>query len=367
MPAAPLTVDELRADVADGSIDTVVLAIVDMQGRLQGKRLRRGVLPRRGARARHRGLQLPARRRRRDEHRRRLRDLVVGARLRRPGHGAGLRHAAADAVAAGHRAAAGRRAVARRHAGRRVAAPDPAAPARPARRARLEGVWSAPSSSSSSSTTATSRPGPSAITTWRRPTSTTSTTRSSAPAGSSRCCGRSGSACATPGMQVESAKGECNLGQHEIAFKYADALTTCDNHVDLQERRQGDRGAARLGADLHGEVQRARGQLLPHPPVAARRRRRAGLRRRPRARRLAGVRALPRRAARRAARAELLLRAEHQLLQAIPGRIVRADRRDVGHRQPHLLAARGRPRARACGSRTGCRAATSTPTSRWPR
>ena len=33
------------------------------------------------------------------------------------------------------------------------------------------------------------------------------------------------------GMQVESAKGECNLGQQEIAFKYADALTTCDNHV----------------------------------------------------------------------------------------------------------------------------------------
>ena len=33
------------------------------------------------------------------------------------------------------------------------------------------------------------------------------------------------------GMQVESAKGECNLGQHEIAFKYDDALATCDNHV----------------------------------------------------------------------------------------------------------------------------------------
>ncbi len=33
------------------------------------------------------------------------------------------------------------------------------------------------------------------------------------------------------GMVVESAKGECNLGQHEIAFRYADALTTCDNHV----------------------------------------------------------------------------------------------------------------------------------------
>jgi glutamine synthetase len=33
------------------------------------------------------------------------------------------------------------------------------------------------------------------------------------------------------GMNVESAKGECNPGQHEIAFRYADALTTCDNHV----------------------------------------------------------------------------------------------------------------------------------------
>ena len=33
------------------------------------------------------------------------------------------------------------------------------------------------------------------------------------------------------GMTVESAKGECNLGQHEIAFMYAEALATCDNHV----------------------------------------------------------------------------------------------------------------------------------------
>jgi glutamine synthetase len=32
------------------------------------------------------------------------------------------------------------------------------------------------------------------------------------------------------GLYVESAKGECNLGQHEIAFRFADALTTCDNH-----------------------------------------------------------------------------------------------------------------------------------------
>jgi glutamine synthetase len=35
----------------------------------------------------------------------------------------------------------------------------------------------------------------------------------------------------TAGMIVESVKGECNLGQHEIAFKYSDALSNCDNHV----------------------------------------------------------------------------------------------------------------------------------------
>jgi glutamine synthetase len=35
---------------------------------------------------------------------------------------------------------------------------------------------------------------------------------------------------AAAGLIVESAKGECNFGQHEIAFKYQDALRTCDNH-----------------------------------------------------------------------------------------------------------------------------------------
>jgi glutamine synthetase len=35
---------------------------------------------------------------------------------------------------------------------------------------------------------------------------------------------------ADAGMYVESAKGECNLGQHEIAFRYAEAISTCDNH-----------------------------------------------------------------------------------------------------------------------------------------
>lgn len=33
------------------------------------------------------------------------------------------------------------------------------------------------------------------------------------------------------GMVVESAKGECNLGQHEIGFLYDRVMPTCDNHV----------------------------------------------------------------------------------------------------------------------------------------
>jgi glutamine synthetase len=49
------------------------------------------------------------------------------------------------------------------------------------------------------------------------------------------------------GMQVESVKGECNLGQHEIAFKYSDALTTCDNHVIYKN------GAKEIAAQ-HGQA-----------------------------------------------------------------------------------------------------------------
>ena len=33
------------------------------------------------------------------------------------------------------------------------------------------------------------------------------------------------------GMAVEDSKGECNLGQHEINFRYADALRTADEHA----------------------------------------------------------------------------------------------------------------------------------------
>jgi glutamine synthetase len=38
-------------------------------------------------------------------------------------------------------------------------------------------------------------------------------------------------AMADAGMKVENSKGECNLGQHEINFRYAEALRTADDHT----------------------------------------------------------------------------------------------------------------------------------------
>jgi glutamine synthetase len=37
------------------------------------------------------------------------------------------------------------------------------------------------------------------------------------------------------GIQVENSKGECNLGQHEINFAYGPALSICDEHVIYKE------------------------------------------------------------------------------------------------------------------------------------
>ncbi|KAA1424464.1 glutamine synthetase [Mumia zhuanghuii] len=48
------------------------------------------------------------------------------------------------------------------------------------------------------------------------------------------------------GMYCEGVKGECNLGQQEIAFRYAHALATCDNHTIYKN------GAKEI-ADRHGK------------------------------------------------------------------------------------------------------------------
>ena len=82
------------------------------------------------------------------------------------------------------------------------------------------------------------------------------------------------------GLQVEDSKGECNLGQHEINFHYQRRAARLRRARDLQERRQGDGGAGRHVDHVHGQVRPARGQLVPHPPLAGRRGRHEPLRRR---------------------------------------------------------------------------------------
>ncbi|WP_226343792.1 glutamine synthetase family protein [Agilicoccus flavus] len=49
------------------------------------------------------------------------------------------------------------------------------------------------------------------------------------------------------GVTVESAKGECNLGQHEIVFLYDRVLRACDTHSVYKT-------AAKLIADAHGKA-----------------------------------------------------------------------------------------------------------------
>ncbi|MGC5221253.1 glutamine synthetase family protein [Micromonospora sp. DT81.3] len=49
------------------------------------------------------------------------------------------------------------------------------------------------------------------------------------------------------GMYSEGVKGECNLGQQEIAFRYAEALQTCDDHTIYKN------GAKEI-ADRHGKA-----------------------------------------------------------------------------------------------------------------
>ncbi len=81
---------------------------------------------------------------------------------------------------------------------------------------------------------------------------------------------------ATAGLYVESAKGECNLGQHEIAFKYDDALTTADQHTIYKTGAKEIAAAHGYALTFMAKPERGRGQLVPHPPLVPHRRRTRG-------------------------------------------------------------------------------------------
>ena len=148
---------------------------------------------------------------------------------------------------------------------------------------------------------------------------------------------------ANAGLVVEDSKGECNFGQHEVNFRYADALKMADDHAIYKNAAKEIAWQRGVGAVVHREVQRARGQLVPHPLLVLGRRREP-VPRPGRARPLAAVRVVHRRPARAHHRARVLLRAQRELVQALRPRIVRADRDGVGRGQPHVRVPRRRAR-----------------------
>ena len=160
------------------------------------------------------------------------------------------------------------------------------------------------------------------------------------------------------GIPVETSKGEAWPGQHEINFRYKDALTMADNHVVY---KNGAKEIAHLngcsitfmakpdhewvGSSCHihsslwrdgesafaGETDMFKQYLAGQ--IAC----------------LQGAGDLP--------------RADDQLVQALRGRKLGADNARLGSRQPHVRLSDRRARPAPSGPRRGSRAATSTPTS----
>ena len=236
-------------------------------------------LPRRGHRARGRGLQLPAGRGRGHEHRRRLRDVQLGARLRRFRDAARHGHPAPRSLARRHGARHGRPGLGGRRRRGRLAAPDPAPPARSPGRAGLAGdrrhrarVHRVQRQLRGGVEEGLSRPRP------RQPLQ-----RRLLDAGH-RPCGA-----ADPshpqlddrgGHEGRELQGRVQLRSARDQLPLRRRPGHRRRPRDLQDRGQGDRRPGGRVDHLHGEVRRARGQQLPHPLLAPARGRRQRVRRR---------------------------------------------------------------------------------------
>ena len=149
------------------------------------------------------------------------------------------------------------------------------------------------------------------------------------------------------GLPVEFSKGEAAPGQHELNLRYADALSMADNHTIY---KNGAKEIAHLqgkaltfmakptidepGSSCH--IHSSIWSLEDDRPLCAADDDRTDMS--PIFRHWLGghPRPLP--------RAVAVLRPVRQQLQALPARLVGADRRGLVARQPHLRAAPGRPR-----------------------
>ena len=167
-----------------------------------------------------------------------------------------------------------------------------------------------------------------------------------------------------------SARASGGPGQHEINLRYAEALEMADRHVLYKLAAKEIAARAGRVAHVHGEVRRvARGQQparAREPVDASRTSRRSRARARSRARPctssdafrhfLGGLLAHAREVA-------LLVRAQSELVQALPRRHVRADADRLELRQPHGGLPRGGRGRRRCASSAGSRAPTRIPIS----
>ena len=171
-------------------------------------------------------------------------------------------------------------------------------------------------------------------------------------------------------VPVEFSKGEWGCGQEEINLRYAEPLEMADRHTLYKHgvkeiaHAQGssvtfmakyDMGAAGSSFHLHSSLwDRTGKKSLFYEQGPAR----SGS---------AALRPLARRTDGDGARVRLLLRALRQLLQALPGGLVRARRGSWPAGTTGPAASGSAARARASASRTGSPAPTPIPTSPSPR
>ena len=144
---------------------------------------------------------------------------------------------------------------------------------------------------------------------------------------------------AKAGMKVESSKGEAWPGQHEINFRYADALKTADDHVIYKTGVKALAHQCGVSVTFMAKPDHHWVGSSCHIHSSLWRGRQGRVRRRVRP-----LQAVPRRPDRVRVGARDLLRADDQLVQAFRRRQLGADDARLGARQPDVRLPDRRPR-----------------------
>ena len=163
------------------------------------------------------------------------------------------------------------------------------------------------------------------------------------------------------GIPVEFSKGEAGRGQHEINLVYSTPVEMADRHVIYKNAAKEIASQFGRAITFMAKYSEARGRLVVPRPLERVERGRVrvvdvGCRRTRSP--VVGVPRLARRSDRVRPRARLDVRTDGQLVQALPARVVGADRARVERRQPHVRVPPRRARVRRSGSSRGSPAPT---------